>query len=275
MARIGTVNLKTENGVVELPVYEPGDISSDIFGAIRLETANGTGVIPATDPSNAEYIFLRVQTENHGVLAFHSKPSIGPAEILIDDFEDGDIDEYDWDGSGNSSYFSVNSDNNYVYEGDYSLEMQPAGTGGNGIVSEQGLESYPQDGDTIEWYIWFEDLNGGTYGSRPEIRIGETGNGEAIRFRYSNKSNELRFISAGTSTSFDSTNHMYEWLRTELTINLPDVTAVVYDSSGNEIASLEASNQDWDISTESIGYYITSSTAGDSTIYWDQIRKIS
>lgn len=270
MAQIGSISIKKESGVIRIPIYQLEDFSSDVVDSMRVETSTGTGAIPLVEPSSSEYPFLRVMTSN-GVYAVHDAATLG---AIIDDFENGDLNEYNWDGGGNSSYFSINSNGNYVYEGQYSLEMQPAGTSSNGIVSENGLNYYPQDGDKIEWHIWFQSLNSGTYAARPEIRLGQGSDGEAIRLRYSNRSNELRLLSAGSDTAFDPENHMYEWLRTELTIDLPDVTVKVFDSSGNQITSLSATHQDWDISNQSIGYYITSSTAGDSTIYWDSIQKI-
>ena len=70
MTQIGTVKLQTQNsGVVDVPVFETGDSASGVFEFVRVETASGTGFIPVTDPADATYPYLRVQSQNNGIVA--------------------------------------------------------------------------------------------------------------------------------------------------------------------------------------------------------------
>jgi len=70
MAQIGTVRLETQNsGVVDVPVFEPGDSASGIYEYVRVETASGPGFIPVTAPADATYPYLRVQSANDGIVA--------------------------------------------------------------------------------------------------------------------------------------------------------------------------------------------------------------
>jgi len=75
MAQIGTVRLETQNsGVVDVPVFEPGDSASGIYEFVRVETASGPGFIPVTDPVDATYPYLRVQSQNNGIVAVTDTP---------------------------------------------------------------------------------------------------------------------------------------------------------------------------------------------------------
>lgn len=90
MAQIGTIRVDTQNnGTVDVPVFETGDSSSDIYEFVRVETASGTGFIPVTDTGNAAYPYLRVQSENNGIVAItDTKGSTIPES---DAFQDGEI----------------------------------------------------------------------------------------------------------------------------------------------------------------------------------------
>lgn len=75
MAQIGTVRLETQNsGAVDVPVFEPGDSASGIYEFVRVETASGPGFIPVTDPADATYPYLRVQSQNNGIVAVTDTP---------------------------------------------------------------------------------------------------------------------------------------------------------------------------------------------------------
>jgi len=83
MSQIGAIKVQTPNGTVQVPVYETGDSSSDVHELIKISTPSGTGFVPvaATDQSPA-YPYLKVNTENHGILAFHDSASLsGGLEI--------------------------------------------------------------------------------------------------------------------------------------------------------------------------------------------------
>jgi len=65
---------------------------------------------------------------------------------IVDDFEDGNLNEY----VGDTGSFSFSSST--VFSGTNSLEL-PAGQGG--ILSDSGLANYPSMGDTFEVYLRF------------------------------------------------------------------------------------------------------------------------
>jgi len=113
MAQIGTVRLETQNsGVVDVPVFEPGDSASGIYEFVRVETASGPGFIPVTDPVDATYPYLRVQSQNNGIVAVTDTPGSDIPDSVIDDFNDGqfDADLTGWSWSlEESSYVTVQS----------------------------------------------------------------------------------------------------------------------------------------------------------------------
>lgn len=88
MAQIGTIQVDTQNsGTVDVPVFETGDSSSDIYEFVRVETASGTGFIPVTDTGNAAYPYLRVQSQNHGIVAItDTKGSTIPDSVVQQNF---------------------------------------------------------------------------------------------------------------------------------------------------------------------------------------------
>lgn len=94
MTQIGTVKLQTQNsGVVDVPVFETGDSASGVFEFVRVETASGTGFIPVTDPADATYPYLRVQSQNNGIVAV--------TDTAGDDIPDSVVHQWKFDeGSG-------------------------------------------------------------------------------------------------------------------------------------------------------------------------------
>jgi len=79
MAQLGTIKLQTQNsGVVDVPVFAPGDSGSGIYEFVRVQTASGTGFIPVTDTSSAAYPYLRVQSQNNGIVAVTDTASAIP-----------------------------------------------------------------------------------------------------------------------------------------------------------------------------------------------------
>jgi hypothetical protein len=69
--KLGVMKVQTESGAVELPVYPVGSSKVGAREVIRMETGQGKGFIPVTDPSEAAYPELRIYTENYGIQAFH------------------------------------------------------------------------------------------------------------------------------------------------------------------------------------------------------------
>lgn len=97
MAQIGTIGLQTQNnGVINVPVFESGDSSGSVYEMVRVQTASGVGFIPAVDPADASFPYVRVQTENYGVLALHDIATLSTESVIV------------FDKSG-----SMGTDNNY------------------------------------------------------------------------------------------------------------------------------------------------------------------
>jgi hypothetical protein len=82
-------------------------------------------------------------------------------DLIIEDFEDNDLDEYDVDRGSNYSIVSAPA-----YEGFYALEL--ADDSAIELISTSGLGSYPQAGDTFS----------------VRFRTNGTGNGEQANFTY-------------------------------------------------------------------------------------------
>ena len=63
-------------------------------------TDNGVGVIPFTDEQEASYKYLKLKTENNGVIAAHDTESLGPRTVVLEDFEDNPSNNWSvWDSS--------------------------------------------------------------------------------------------------------------------------------------------------------------------------------
>lgn len=106
MTQIGTVKLQTQNsGVVDVPVFETGDSASGVFEFVRVETASGTGFIPVTDPADATYPYLRVQSQNNGIVAVTDTAGddIPDSDVYLHD-DWGDNRLTDRDDSGTTTY---------------------------------------------------------------------------------------------------------------------------------------------------------------------------
>lgn len=95
MAQIGTIRLQTQNnGTVDVPVFDTGDSGSSVYEFVRVQTAGGTGFIPVVDPADASYPYLRVQSQNQGIVAVHNKASLEAATDTIYFLDGATVWEY-------------------------------------------------------------------------------------------------------------------------------------------------------------------------------------
>ena len=130
MTQIGTVKLQTQNsGVVDVPVFETGDSASGVFEFVRVETASGTGFIPVTDPADATYPYLRVQSQNNGIVAV--------TDTAGDDIPDSVVARYD--ASEEESTGAITTINDLRGDADLSGDAE--------VVSDQinGLQAFKID----------------------------------------------------------------------------------------------------------------------------------
>jgi len=87
MAQIGTIRLQTQNnGTVDVPVFDTGDSGSSVYEFVRVQTAGGTGFIPVVDPADANFPYLRVQSQNQGVVAVHNEATLSAAISALGGF---------------------------------------------------------------------------------------------------------------------------------------------------------------------------------------------
>lgn len=77
MAQIGTIGVETQNnGTVKVPVFDTADAGSDVHTMWRVQTASGVGFVPLVATGDASFPYIRVQSQNHGVVAVHKDPSL-------------------------------------------------------------------------------------------------------------------------------------------------------------------------------------------------------
>lgn len=157
MAQIGTIRLQTQNnGTVSVPVFDTGDSGSSVYEFVRVQTAGGTGFIPLVDPADASFPYLRVQSQNQGVVAVHNESSLLNT-ITVDGFEDNDISEY---STYNGSHTTQNST---VLTGNYSLSIDSQSGGYSTCFSVSGLDTYPAKDQA--WAVKFRPPNSGNRSS--------------------------------------------------------------------------------------------------------------
>ncbi|WP_414838221.1 hypothetical protein ACK3SF_02365 [Candidatus Nanosalina sp. VS9-1] len=109
MAQIGTLKLKSDSGVVEVPVFEPGDVGLPV---VRVQTDSGTGALNVVDTGDAELDQLRVQT-SQGVKAVST--TINTVFSYEDDFTTDTTDNYSIELSSSSPSYSYSSSNDAIY----------------------------------------------------------------------------------------------------------------------------------------------------------------
>jgi hypothetical protein len=150
----------------------------------------------------------------------------------IDNFEDGDIDEY----AGDTGNYEANS-NSPVQAGTFSLKHTATST--SRIYSSTGLPDYPELGDTFEGWIYLDDSDdSGMFawsGSDADNAYWIQVNKNISEFRaFSRESGGFNTL-ATTSISIGT-----GWFRGEVTWNYYGrLTCTLYDSGGNQQAQIE------------------------------------
>lgn len=256
------MKLETGEGTVTLPVYEESDIGPDVYDMVRVMTENGVGVIPFTDEQEASYNFLRVKTENNGIIAAHDNPDL-IGTLIVDNFEDNDLDEY-----GDSvDAWEITSEK--VFEGNYALKDA---NGYNELISQNGLDNYPNQGEVFRASHYI------TEGSLMEVRWAEQGsesgenNGQSYAVRY--RDGKMRIGISGSavnnswfnSQSIDTSNHNFYgvWTETEVEwhsdgLIVARIFEIEDDGSRNLINEMSVSNtnfSDGGISFQMSGCYV-------------------
>jgi len=222
MAQIGTIRLQTQNsGTVSVPVFDVGDSGSSVYEFVRVETATGTGFIPVTSTNDAAYPYLRVQSQNNGIVAVTDTASAIPDSVIYD-FESGDTSN--WDTAPD-----ISADTTRAYNGTYAgyatnssnsafATVVPEGYGGGAEPSKfeywwnetvdskgAGIRLFNSNGNyelgiaanNPEWSVYDDngytrDVGDGSY-SRYDTWIRFT-----VTFDWTNNTFDLDFYDSGT-----------------------------------------------------------------------------
>lgn len=177
-------------------------------------------------------------------------------ETVIDDFEDGDISEYN-DNCDNGGVTTST-----VYEGSYAAELQESQSSNCGIfgIYGNGLNYYPQRGDNVGVRYYVEDLQN----SRINLELFDDSDSNGYRFTLSGRESELRIKKFNENTVLSSesipspSNYNNEWLEFRVNTTSTNFSFAAYDSSGNKIGEVFASDSDY--SGRRINHFIASNS---------------
>jgi hypothetical protein len=276
MAQIGTVKLQTQNsGIVAVPVFETGDSGSDIHEFLRVQTPSGTGFIPVGDPSSTSYPYLRVQSQNHGVVAVHDASTLASSLTTTantDDFEDGNYTASPtWNNTG-GSIFTVQSGTQY--EGTYAARMDQSGN--DGTLNRATSRSL-NDGEILS--AWTKIST-----SADDTMFGVTTAAVADHYNASprggwmtcNNGDKYRITTDTVTDGGPSVSNDGSWFGVELEISTStdEFTLRIYDSSANLLDSATV-NAGYDISAHSHHVSFGGRTSGSSVYcYFDNVSYI-
>lgn len=230
MAQIGTIRLETQNsGTVSVPVFNTGGSGSSVYEFVRVQTAGGVGFIPVVDPAEASFPYLRVQSQNQGVVAVHSESSL--VDIPTDDFarylmESGSgttfEDAFGNDGSHDGTYetspaigdfslrLDVSDSATIPHTADHSYDTQ---AGGDSLTVSFFAQVLADDGTPRVFNKWDEIT-----GAYPLVIRLSTSNG--VSFAHYDGSNEVTY----RSDSLDMTTFKH----VAFVIDQSDTTVSIY-----------------------------------------------
>lgn len=245
MTQIGTVGIRTQShGIVDVPLYdaesvgmtEDGTVNDSVYSMLRVRTANGVGFIPLVDPSEASHPYLRVRTQNHGILAVHNQSVLYD---IIDSCETGSISDKYYGYVGRWTYTTGGPtspiDGNY-----YAINKQSiSATDSDAIYGDTGT-GLPYDfpfGNELAAWIWIgsasivdlmfgvDDTNDGYYAIRIDLEDPDEG---FVLFRDCGTEND---ISGGTSASVTAGG----WFDVHVAWDNNGVSHWINDESGERV----------------------------------------
>jgi hypothetical protein len=110
MSQIGKIEIETENGKKDIPVFEPGDSGLNVIEPVRVKTDSSTGIgfLPLTEPIDAAYPFLRVQT-SQGVFSITN--TSGTPNSVNNQYKGRNFTTSTWTDSVGTADMSVNGVN--------------------------------------------------------------------------------------------------------------------------------------------------------------------
>lgn len=188
--------------------------------------------------------------------------------MLIDGFEDGDIDEY----FGDTAPYSASQLN--PFDGEYSLEATTTSSGSKRIVHSDASWG-PGDDSTLHCWVNREHSAGMLFGSQSrdetyQARIRDHDATDAIL--------ELRVANGGSSVielsvmGIDRTQ--YEWLRIGVDWATDGtITATAYDDDANELGTVSGTDTTYGAGGVGVGVFTSESVS--TTTCFDNIRTVS
>lgn len=268
MAQIGTVKLETQNnGTVDVPVFDTADAGSSVYDMVRVQAGSNVGFIPFVDTSTAAYPYLRVQSQNHGIVAAHNKAKLAQ---IIDSAEDGDVSEYS--GVGADTFGDITTSNSRATDGSLSILIFE---NDGWYISTSGLNTYPQAGDTIKADVYPSSSDAGgsiLFGCQSDGKLGSL---YYVNYDYDGDLLLEKISDTGATTTLASTSatkYDGEWL--SYTINWGSngtIDATVERSNGDTVASITGSDTTY--TDGGIGISTAGSNSNVDT-YFDYIRKL-
>jgi hypothetical protein len=207
-----------------------------------------------------------------------------PLQPTVDSFEDGDLKEYSQEGGGLGSSFEIQSDE--VIDGSRALNLSATGTddpvstaGSAAVYSNSSLDSYPQPGQTFEFYTRYEDPNV----NRVRFEFADNSSSFDSFYDYSvvldERLGELSLGKRSGNTNFVKSDTVPvsisrdNWYRVEVDWKSSgQITATLFDtSSGQSIGEVSITDSEYD--ERQIGLRIGTGAGSErATAYFDGIE---
>lgn len=269
MAQLGTIRVQTDtNGTVTLPVFALGDSGSSVHEIWRVQTAGGTGFVPLVDPSSAAFPYVRIQTQNNGVLAPHNEATLSQ---WVDNFDDNDMAEYTL-GEGSNTY--INTQTGTVWQGSHALEIA--------IANGNNTHTYSLNGDGLDNYVFRSTtyrvyFRAGEVGSNNQLKVsfgmtgdthGGSGSGYDADIRPDDQQVRIVKITSGSQNNLASTSaslNANTWYYAEIGFFSVTIDVTIYETDGTQVANVSADDTSHDGGGVGFGVEAT----GSSTAWFD------
>jgi len=275
----------TEGSQVDLPSPTPN-------GAVAVRSFKQTVTI--TTPSGAirdigskvhlespEYVLLVSDGTNWYVQSNESGIGRAIPDSVVDGFEE---QQYEDQNATLSDYYAGDTSHytrqtNTVQDGTYAVKSDPSSDGVYRLTSVSGLNTYPSQGDSFEYYVYKSGFSGSqihiNFACQDSSTYFKDGSSYLISDEDNINSLSINRIDGGTVTSdLDSAGDTMpsgEWTRVEVdwqgdgTINID-----FYDSNNNNFASL--STTDTTYTSGGIAWVHRERDGGSTTAYFDNWR---